>query len=148
MPLIDVLKCFLLYQVQVHDRKTSAALIGSYLEDIPNDGLELHVCQEKVSSTLSTFEKEPRQFPFCSAVQNDADLELAPAAAPALLHSGQGEPGEGHPLQAALPAGLRGEGLPLRGTRVLEGQSAGHPRPLLLLVRPKLHCSALKSPVH
>lgn len=90
-----------------------------------------------VSWTVRTFKAKLHES-LRSLAQDDADLQLAHAAAAALLHSGPGEPGEGHPLQAALPAGLRGQGLPLRGTRVLEGQSAGHPRPLLLLVRLKL----------
>lgn len=43
---------------------------------------------------------------FHHSVQDDADLALARASTTAFIHPGQGEPGEGHPTQAPLSAGL------------------------------------------
>lgn len=46
-------------------------------------------------------------------VQDDAHVDRAHASTPALLHPGQREPGESHPTQDPLPAGLRRQRLSL-----------------------------------
>lgn len=40
------------------------------------------------------------------ALQDDANVDLTHPGTPAFLHPGQREPGEGHPTQDPLPAGL------------------------------------------
>lgn len=67
--------------------------------------------------------------------QDDAHLDCSHTSATSLLLPGQGEAGEGHPTQDPLPAGLWRSGLSLWRTRVLASKPAGHPGPLLLLVR-------------
>lgn len=48
---------------------------------------------------------------FCHSVQDDANPKLAHTRTPAFLHSSKGEPGEGHPTQAPVSAGLWRKGL-------------------------------------
>lgn len=48
-----------------------------------------------------------------SLMQDDANVDLAHTRTTALLHPGQREPGEGHPAQDPLPAGLRRQRLSL-----------------------------------
>lgn len=68
-------------------------------------------------------------------MQDDADVDPSHTGTTAHLFPGQGESGESYPTQAPLSTGLWRKRLSLRGTRVLEAESASYSRHFLLLVR-------------